>query len=135
MRIMTLSSFGSLTLLRQEEELLAIQELFVTGLSANSVLMEKPIVKQLTEKVRHDYELFGHPVHEFGEFTYKAGSWDYYQRLVVELRGDVEALGFGEGIIRCHFRTTIRQLVGFLQELKFQPLYFSHAGSIHIMLF
>ena len=35
---------------------------FVTGLSANSVLMEKPIVKQLTEKVRHDYELFGHPV-------------------------------------------------------------------------
>jgi hypothetical protein len=58
---------------------------FVTGLSANSVLMEKPIVKQLTEKVRHDYELFGHPVREFGEFTYKAGSWTYYQRVVVKV--------------------------------------------------
>ena len=58
---------------------------FVTGLSANSVLMEKPIVKQLTEKVRHDYELFGHPVREFGEFAYKAGSWTYYQRVVVKV--------------------------------------------------
>lgn len=58
---------------------------FITGLAANSVLMAKPIVGQLTEKVRHDYELFKHPVREFGEFYYKAGSWTLPQRVVVKV--------------------------------------------------
>ena len=58
---------------------------FVTGLAANSVLMAKPIVKQLTEKVRHDHELFRHPVREYGEFWYKAGSWTLPQRVVVKV--------------------------------------------------
>ena len=59
--------------------------LFVTGLAANSVLLENPVVKRLTEKVRHDYELFGHPVREYGEFHYGAGTWKYRQRVVVKV--------------------------------------------------
>lgn len=58
---------------------------FITGLSANSVLMAKPIVGQLCEKVRHDYELLKHPVREYGEFYYKAGSWTLPQRVVVKV--------------------------------------------------
>ena len=85
---------------------------FVTGLSANSVLMEKPIVKQLTEKVRHDYELFGHPVREFGEFTYKAGSWTYYQRVVVK----VEMTEKGG-------QPNIRFIVSNIRSVEARPLY------------
>ena len=58
---------------------------FITGLAANSVLMAKPIVKQLSDKVRHDYELFKRPVREYGEFFYKAGSWTLPQRVVVKV--------------------------------------------------
>ena len=58
---------------------------FITGLAANSVLMAKPIVSQLSDKVRHDYELFKHPVREYGEFWYKAGSWTLPQRVVVKV--------------------------------------------------
>ena len=58
---------------------------FITGLAANSVLMAKPIVQQLTEKVRHDYGLFKHPVREYGEFWYRAGSWTLPQRVVVKV--------------------------------------------------
>jgi hypothetical protein len=85
---------------------------FVTGLSANSVLMEKPIVKQLTEKVRHDYELFGHPVREFGEFAYKAGSWTYYQRVVVK----VEMTEKGG-------QPNIRFIVSNIRSVEAHPLY------------
>ena len=85
---------------------------FVTGLSANSVLMEKPIVKHLTEKVRHDYELFGHSVREFGEFTYKAGSWTYYQRVVVK----VEMTEKGG-------QPNIRFIVSNIRNVEARPLY------------
>ena len=44
--------------------------------------------------------------------------------LVVELRGDVQALGLGKRVIRCQLSATIRKIVDFLQERKFAPLYF-----------
>ena len=59
--------------------------LFVTGLSANSVLLNKPVVKQLIEQVKHDYELFHHPCRLFGEFYYAAGTWRFAQRVVVKV--------------------------------------------------
>ena len=44
--------------------------------------------------------------------------------LVVELRGDVEALGLGELVERLFLRYAIRQKVAFFTELKFQPCNF-----------
>ena len=44
--------------------------------------------------------------------------------LVVELRGDVQALGLGQHIAGNFFRSAIGQLVGSGRELKFAPLYF-----------
>ena len=58
---------------------------FITGLSANSVLLNKPVVKQLIEQVKHDYELFHHPCRKFGEFYYAAGTWRFLQRVVVKV--------------------------------------------------
>ncbi len=85
---------------------------FVTGLAANSVLLDKPIVRQLTEKVRHDYELFGHPVREFGEFYYKAGSWSWGQRVVVK----VEMTKMGG-------QPNIRFIVSNIRSVEARPLY------------
>lgn len=58
---------------------------FVTGLSANSVLLNNPVVKKLIEQVNHDYELFHHPCRKFGSFHYAAGTWKYAQRVVVKV--------------------------------------------------
>lgn len=59
--------------------------LFITGLAANSVLLNNPIVSELIEQVKHDYELFHHPCRKFGEFSYKAGTWKFAQRVVVKV--------------------------------------------------
>ena len=52
-------------------------------------------------------------------------------RLVVELRGDVEAFGLGELVVGHHLLAAVRQIVGFLQERKFAPLYFL-PGWLHV---
>ena len=44
--------------------------------------------------------------------------------LVVELRGDIQALGLGELVERLFLRYAIRQKVAFFTELKFQPCNF-----------
>ena len=85
---------------------------FITGLSANSVLLGNPVVGRLTEKVRHDYELFKHPVREYGAFFYKAGSWTYGQRVVVK----VEMTKMG-GL------PNIRFIVSNIRSVEARPLY------------
>ena len=52
-------------------------------------------------------------------------------RLVVELRGDVEAFGLGELVVGHHLLAAVRQIVGFLQERKFAPLHF-FPGWLHL---
>ena len=42
--------------------------LFVTGLARNSVLENHPVTKAAIERVRHEHELFHHPVRTYGEF-------------------------------------------------------------------
>ena len=44
--------------------------------------------------------------------------------LIVELRGDIQALGLGELVERLFLRYAIRQKVAFFTELKFQPCNF-----------
>lgn len=58
---------------------------FITGLSGNSVLLKNPVVKELTQKVKRQYDLLHHPIREFGEFYYKAGSWTLPERVVVKV--------------------------------------------------
>lgn len=58
---------------------------FITGLTANSVLLNKPIVLELIEQVKHDYELFHHPCRKYGDFSYKAGTWRFAHRIVVKV--------------------------------------------------
>ena len=48
---------------------------------------------------------------------------EFGTRLVVELRGDVQALGFGELVIGYLFRSTVRQIVDSGQQCKFASLY------------
>ena len=57
---------------------------FITGLARNSVLENHPVTKAAIERVRHDHELFRHPVRTYGEFHYKAGTWLLPQRVVVK---------------------------------------------------
>ena len=56
----------------------------ITGLARNNVLENHPVTKEAVERVRHDYELFHHPVRTYGEFRYKAGTWTLQQRVVVK---------------------------------------------------
>ena len=56
----------------------------ITGLARNNVLENHPVTKEDVERVRHDYELFHHPVRTYGEFRYKAGTWTLQQRVVVK---------------------------------------------------
>ena len=58
--------------------------LFVTGLARNNVLENHPVTKAAIERVRHDHELFHHPVRTYGEFHYRAGTWLLPQRVVVK---------------------------------------------------
>ena len=57
---------------------------FVTGLARNSVLENHPVTKAAIERVRHDHELFHHPMRTYGELYYKAGTWLLPQRVVVK---------------------------------------------------
>ena len=52
--------------------------------------------KAVIERVRHDHELFHHPVRTYGEFHYKAGTWLLPQRVVVK----AEYTGKGELNVR-----------------------------------
>ena len=56
----------------------------ITGLARNSVQENHPVTKAAIERVRHDHELFHHPVRTYGEFHYKAGTWLLPQRVVVK---------------------------------------------------
>ena len=55
--------------------------------------------------------------------------------LVVELRGDIQALGLGELVERLFLRYAICQKVAFFTELKFQPCNFLPRWSIFLMAF
>ena len=48
------------------------------------MLESNPVTKAAIERVRHDYELFRHPVRTYGEFYYGAGTWLLPQRVVVK---------------------------------------------------
>ena len=52
-------------------------------------------------------------------------------RLVVKLRGDVQAHRLRQLVVRCHLRATIWQIVDFLQASKFAALHF-FPGWLHI---
>ena len=52
-------------------------------------------------------------------------------RLVVKLRGDVQAHRLRQLVTRCHLRATIWQIVDFLQASKFAALHF-FPGWLHL---
>ena len=57
---------------------------FITGLARNSVLQANPVTQTVIQRVKHDFDLYRRPARSFGEFEYKAGSWQLPQRVVVK---------------------------------------------------
>ena len=83
----------------------------ITGLARNNVLESHTVTKEAVERVRHDYELFHHPVRTYGEFYYKAGTWTLPQRVVVK----AEYTGKGE--------LNVRFIVTNIRNIDKQSLY------------
>ena len=57
---------------------------FITGLARNSVLQANPVTQTVIQRAKHDFDLYRRPVRTYGEFEYKAGSWQLPQRVVVK---------------------------------------------------
>ncbi|MCF6342186.1 MAG: IS1380 family transposase [Bacteroidales bacterium] len=81
---------------------------FLTGITGNSVL--HGLSKITVESAKRDYALHGRPVKRYHSFEYKAGSWEYPQRVVVKV--EVNSMG-----------TNIRYIVSSLRQIRSKALY------------
>lgn len=55
---------------------------FVLGLTSNNILNKK--ARDIVEKAKELYFIYGKPIKLFGEFTYKANSWSAPRRVIVK---------------------------------------------------
>jgi hypothetical protein len=81
---------------------------FITGLSGNSVLNAR--VKELVESSEKQFTRYAKPVKRYHSFSYKAGSWENPQRVIVKI--EVSSKG-----------TNIRFIVTDLWEYRTKALY------------
>lgn len=81
---------------------------FITGLTGNSVLNAK--VKYLAESCENEFARYAKPIKRYHSFSYKAGSWQNQQRVIVKI--EVTSKG-----------TNIRFIVTDLWEYRTKALY------------
>lgn len=81
---------------------------FLTGLTGNSVLNSK--VKYLVESCEHEFARYAKPIKRYHTFSYKAGTWQNQQRVIVKI--EVTSKG-----------TNIRYIVTDLWEYRTKALY------------
>jgi hypothetical protein len=56
---------------------------FITGLTGNQALNSK--VKSLVESCENEFTRYGKPIKRYHSFSYKAGSWENQQRVIVKI--------------------------------------------------
>lgn len=81
---------------------------FITGITGNKTLNE--LAKTTIESAKREFKQYGKPVKRYHSFEYKAGTWEYSQRVVVK----VEANGMG---------TNIRYIISSLRNVRAKALY------------
>ena len=58
---------------------------FITGLAANSVLLNYKGVQRLSSEVQNYFEEYHAPCKRYCEFLYKANTWRYHQRVIAKV--------------------------------------------------
>ena len=81
---------------------------FITGLTGNKALNQ--LAKITTESAKREYKQYEKPVKRYHSFQYKAGSWEYFQRVVVKV--EVSSMG-----------TNVRFIVSSLKNIRTKALY------------
>lgn len=81
---------------------------FVTGLTGNQVLNRK--AKITIESAQREFKVYNKPVKRYHTFSYKAGSWQHEQRVVVKVEVN-------------HKGTNVRYIVSNMQCTKTKVLY------------
>lgn len=81
---------------------------FITGITGNAVL--NSLSKITVESAQREYAQYKKPVKRYHSFEYKAGSWEYPQRVVVKV--EVGSLG-----------TNVRYIVSSLRHIRSKALY------------
>jgi len=81
---------------------------FITGITGNKVLNE--LARVTIESAQREFKQYGNPVKRYHSFEYKAGTWEYSQRVVVKV--EVSSMG-----------TNIRYIVSSLRRVRAKALY------------
>ncbi len=81
---------------------------FITGMTGNKILNE--LARITIESAQREYKQYGNPVKRYHSFEYKAGSWEYSQRVVVKV--EVSSMG-----------TNVRYITSSLRNVRAKALY------------
>jgi hypothetical protein len=81
---------------------------FITGITGNKILND--LAKITIESAEREFKQYGNPVKRYHSFEYKAGSWEYPQRVVVKV--EVSSMG-----------TNIRYITSSMRNVRSKALY------------